>query len=73
VTDQPTDIDELMDRDPTQLSKQDITAIITYHRRQRTNRAKGAKVSADLAAGKTDLMTALGIKASPSVEIKRRF
>lgn len=40
-----TDIDELMSRDPTDLSAQDIDTIIAYHRTQRQRKASGEKTT----------------------------
>lgn len=40
-----TDLDELMARDPLELSSQDIDAIIEYHRKQRARKASGEKVT----------------------------
>lgn len=40
-----TDLDELMARDPLELSEQDIDAIIEYHRKQRARKASGEKVT----------------------------
>ena len=39
------DLDELMDRDPLDLSDQDINRIIEYHRASRARRAAGEKVT----------------------------
>lgn len=55
MNDEPIDLDELMSRDPTQLSKIDIDQIIAYHRKQRARRAAGEKPSRDTAGPKIDL------------------
>jgi len=39
------DLDELMSRDPLELSSQDIDAIIDFHRKARARRASGEKVT----------------------------
>ena len=38
-----SDLDELMSRDPLDLSAQDIDAIIAYHRNSRARKARGEK------------------------------
>lgn len=38
-----TELDELMSRDPLELSEQDIEKIVTYHRHQRARKASGEK------------------------------
>jgi len=45
------DLDELMSRDPLDLSSQDIDAIIAYHRNQRARRASGEKPTKPASAG----------------------
>ena len=51
----PNDLDELMDRDPLNLSAQDIDDIVAYHRRQRARRASGEKPEKNTAGPKIDL------------------
>lgn len=38
-----SDLDELMDRDPLDLSDSDLDKIIDFHRKQRSRRASGEK------------------------------
>lgn len=70
----PIDLDELMSRDPTLLSKQDIDQIIIYHRKQRARRAAGEKPSRDTVGPKVDLSKIIsGLKPKAVVpDIKRR-
>lgn len=51
----PNDLDELMDRDPLDLSAQDIDDLIRYHRKQRARRASGEKPLKNTAGPKIDL------------------
>lgn len=74
MTETPNDINELMSRDPCDLSAQDIDEIIAYHRRARAKRASGEKTTTPHA--KVDLSSLLKISAPPapaSAPIKRRF
>lgn len=75
IEDTPTDLDELMSRDPTELSKIDIDQIIAYHRKQRQRRASGEKPSKDTAGTKIDLSKIIsGLKPKPiGPIIKRRL
>jgi len=71
------DLDELMDRDPLQLSSQDIDKIIAYQRQYRskleTGSLKGKKAKVEF-KGKIDLSALLGAPAAAPVStIKRRF
>lgn len=70
-----TDLDELMSRDPTELSKVDIDQIIQYHRKQRARRAAGEKPSRDIAGPKIDLSKIVsGLKPKPiGPKITRRL
>lgn len=43
MSEERNDLDELMSRDPLDLSSTDIDAIIDYHRKQRARRASGEK------------------------------
>lgn len=71
-----SDLDELMDRDPLELSSQDLDAIIAYQRKHRAN-LEGGKGKAKKEQGpglKLDL-AALGLVAKPTAvepTIKRR-
>lgn len=69
------DLDELMSRDPTQLSKTDIDHVIAYHRKQRARRAAGEKPSKDTAGPKIDLSKIIsGLKPKPvGPKITRRL
>lgn len=69
------DLDELMSRDPLELSKADLDAIIDYHRKQRARRMAGEKVSKPASAS-IDIshITESLVKAAKPVEaIKRRI
>ena len=75
MNDEPKlDLDELMDRDPLSLSSQDISTIITYHRKQRARRAAGEKPSRDTAGPKVDLAKIMGslIKSKADVPVIKR-
>lgn len=75
MIDSPNDLDELMSRDPIELSKQDIDTIIAYHRKQRARRASGEKPSKDTAGPRIDLSKIVaGLKPKPvGPIIKRRL
>lgn len=69
------DLDDLMSRDPLDLSSQDIDTIIAYHRNQRSRRASGEKfvkpksVGLDISAITTKLVQS----AKPTVKPDRRI
>lgn len=67
------ELDELMDRDPMELSAQDIDKIISWHRQQRATYEAGGKI-AKPAGQKIDLK-ALGLIKAPvaGTEFKRRI
>lgn len=67
------EIDELMDKDPLELSAQDLDAIIAYQRKQKANFDAGIKPTKGGSDGpvKIDLV-ALGLAKAPEV-IKRRI
>lgn len=73
---EPNTIDELMDRDPLELTEQDLDAIIAYQRKQRARYEAGEKPSKPKgpAVGKSgvDLLKALGMGAKPDPTFKRR-
>jgi len=69
-----SDLDELMSRDPLDLSAQDIDQIIAYHRAQRARRAAGEKPTKP-SGPKLDIseVTSKLIRAAtPPVNISRR-
>jgi hypothetical protein len=69
------DLDELMSRDPLDLSSTDIDRIIEYHRVQRGRRAAGEKpIKATAAAGLdiSAITNKLVTAAKPEVKITRR-
>ena len=76
TTDDPIDLDTLMSRDPTTLTRDDISAIIAYHRQARARRASGEKpprsksnpAALDLSTISAKLLTA----AAPATTITRR-
>lgn len=51
----PSDLDELMSRDPMDLSSADIDKIIEFHRKARTRRASGEKPAKPAAAAGLDI------------------
>ena len=54
------EIDELMDRDPLELSDRDLDGIIAYHRMRRAERAKGKSAKPTKESGpKVDLSAVL--------------
>ena len=75
-----SDLDELMDRDPEELSDRDLDQIILYHRKKRAERAalppgtRGKRASKDI-GDKVSLeglaQRILKVQAAPAV-IKRR-
>lgn len=71
-----TDLDELMNKDPLDLSDQDIDEIIAYQRKMRTQRESGIKVGKanSKPAVKLDL-AALGLikPKAQAPAMKRRF
>lgn len=74
MSDDPNDINRLMEEDPLNLSAQDIDSIIAYHRRQRARRASGEKPKRDTAGPKVDLSSIIKGLSKPQLpEIKRRL
>jgi hypothetical protein len=70
-----TDLDELMSKDPLELSKQDIDEIIAYQRKNRALREAGVKVKKGTADGppKPKLtLASLGIKLKADEKFTRR-
>jgi len=67
------DLDELMSRDPMELSSQDIDSIIKYHRSLRARRAAGEKPTKPASASVNidDIRDALVKK--PASTFVRRF
>lgn len=66
-------IDELMSRDPTNLSSIDIDEIIRWHQVQRTRRASGEKLvkpKVDISATMNKLLTK--VTPAPDPTFKRR-
>lgn len=69
----PSDLDELMDRDPLNLSAQDIDDIIAYHRKQRARRAAGEKPLKNTAGPKVDLTKIVkGLSPKPATPVVTR-
>ena len=71
-----TDLDELMNKDPLDLTKSDIDSIIAYQRRFRADRESGVKVKRGSDGPKKKLdLAALGLikPKAPEATIKRRF
>lgn len=69
-----SDLDELMARDPLDLSSQDIDAIIDYHRKLRIRKASGEKITKPKPAGVdiSSITKKLVSEAKPEVQIVRR-
>lgn len=71
---EPSTIDELMSRDPLELTKQDLDKIISYHRNMRAKAEKGEKVAKPKPTRDgVSLLDSLGIKKAPVDIGKRRF
>lgn len=67
------ELDELMDKDPLEMTQDDISAIVAYHRRQRLRLSEaGAKAEA---VGRTSIdLKALGLIKTPEASgFKRRI
>lgn len=63
------ELDILMDRDPTDLSAQDIDSIITYHRKMRANFEAGIKPKkAGAEAAKAQLDKVVAKLTQPKVD-----
>jgi hypothetical protein len=60
------ELDELMNKDPLDLTQEDLQAIVNYHRRQRMIIAKGGKVTTE-AKPTIDLETLGLIPKQPSI------
>lgn len=68
-----SDLNDLMDKDPLELSKQDIDAIIAYHRNHRANVQAGVKTKKDTGP-KISLGSVLDHIIKPkTLDVKRRF
>lgn len=70
----PLDLDMLMTLDPLKLGKQDIDAIIAYHRNVRAAReqGKGRKAASTSTAAKPKGIAELLASKKPSVAVPRR-
>lgn len=67
-----SDLNDLMDKDPLQLSKQDIDAIIAYHRQHKLNIQAGMKTKKDTGP-KITLGSVLDHLIKPkTLDVKRR-
>lgn len=67
-----SDLNDLMDKDPLELSSQDIDAIIAYHRNHRANLAAGIKTKKDTGP-KVSLGSVLDhLLVKPTLGLKRR-
>lgn len=67
----PNEIDELMDKDPLNLSEQDIDAIIAYQRKMKGISDSGVKPSKVAGPKVAISLESLGLK-KPSEPVKRR-
>lgn len=72
---EPTTLDELMSKDPLELTDQDLDKIVVYHRQMRAKAMTGQKVPrAKPARSGESLLDALGLKKAPVANPeKRRF
>ena len=68
------DLDELMSRDPMDLSAQDVDAIIAYHRASRARKASGEKPtkSASATVDISAITKKLIADAKPKINLIRR-
>ncbi len=66
------DLDELMSRDPLELSAQDIDAIIAYQRKSRAQWTSGVKPKKETPASQKVDLVELGLVAKPE-GIRRRI
>ncbi len=68
------DLDELMSRDPCDLSSADIDAIIAYHRAQRARRASGERPTKPKSTGIdiSEIRAKLISETAPAPTITRR-
>jgi len=69
------DLDELMSRDPSDLSSADLDSIIDYHRKQRERRAAGEKPTKPIGP-KSDLSLVMEPRLKltrPQMKILRRL
>ena len=67
-----TELDILFAKDVLELTREDISDIIAYQRKMRARKASGevmAKITPDLST----ILGTLKLKATPKVEVKRRF
>ena len=70
TTDAPTDLNNLMDRDPLSLTAADVTAIVAYHRKNREGGPRPKKESGP--SPKIDLGALKLTTVTPLNPIKRR-
>lgn len=67
-----SDLNELMDRDPLEYTKQDLDSIIAYHRRHHAQVAAGKKATKEDGPKLKIDLEALGFKKAPVVPTIRR-
>ncbi len=67
-----SDLDELMSRDPTQLTNDDIEEIIKYQRQQRAARETGVRTSRSRPKPPTEKIDLTGLASAPSIPIIKR-
>lgn len=60
----PNTVDALMDLDPLQLTQEDISSIIAYHRKARANATSGGKAKRDTGP-KIDISEVMAKLAEP--------
>lgn len=70
-----SDLDDLMSRDPLDLTSQDLDKIIAYHREQRRRRAAGEKPRkpSEPTTDISHIAKAIISAAKPAIGIKRRI
>lgn len=69
---QPSTLDELMSKDPLELTNADLDKIIAYQRSMRAKAEGGVKVAKVKAASGVSLIDQLGITAKPEAFSGRR-
>lgn len=66
-------VNELMNRDPLDLTPDDISSIIAYHRKNRANHEAGVRPRKEVGPVQKIDLAAIGIVKAPSAPVTRRF
>lgn len=66
------ELDDLMNKDPLELTQEDLASIVAYHRRQRLVISRGEKLSAADKSKQTIDLAALGLLKPADPNFKRR-